>query len=128
MIPINSKHKGEQWEPVTNILYHKANPKFRDQIKSEGLRLMKGESYSLHSPEDNEPPAIFTYFGDWWEGYETGYFDDVWTIDITKINNIWFKDLQVGGWGTALVSYCNTIPPEALILLYEGSGEVDPNF
>ena len=128
MVPDNSKHKGEQWQPVTCEVYHKSNPKFREIIKVEGLKLMKGDSYACHSPEDTEPPAIFGYFGDMWEGYETGYLDDVWAIDITKIDHVWYKDLQVGGWGTALVTYHGTIPPSALVLLCIGTGEIDPNF
>lgn len=122
------KHKGEVWEPVTCYLYHKSNPINRTAILAEGLKLMKGDSYKCHSPEDCEPPAIFAYFGDMWEGYETGFYDDVWAIDIRKIEHVWFKDLQVGGWGTAVVTYHGTIPPEALSIMIEGTGAVDPNF
>lgn len=128
MIQKNSGHKGKEWKPVSCEVYHKSNPAFREAIKLEGLKLMKGDSYALHSPGDEHIPAIFAYFGDPFEGYETGYIDDIWCIDITKIPHVWFKDLQVGGWGTALVTYHGTIPPEALSLMAEGTGAVDPTF
>ena len=128
MILENSKHKGEVWDCIFMEVYHKSNPACREAIKTEGLKLMKGNSYACHSPEENEPPAIFAYYGDPFEGYETGYIDDIWCINTTKLPHTWFKDLQVGGWGTAIVTYDGTIPPEALILMYEGTGEVDPKF
>lgn len=116
-----NKHKGKRMFPTT--LYHKSNPMFREQIEKEGLKLMKGESYSLHSPEESSPLAIFAYFGDI-DYYDSTYDDDIWQIDVSKIPNVeWFLDNEVGGMiQSAVVTYQN-IPREAIKLIYKGTGK-----
>lgn len=118
-----SKHKGEIVKP--NKVYHKSNPKFRDLIDNEGLKTMKGDSYSAHSPEEGEQPAIFGYMGDDIKYYDSTYDDDVWLIDARKINNIWFYDKEVGSIDKLAVVTYTDIPRNAIELVYRGTGESD---
>jgi hypothetical protein len=109
------KHKGDKVTPT--IVYHKSNPFFRKEIERDGLKVMKGDSYLLHSPEDTEPPAIF---GKMDNTYDTTYDDDVWLIDCSMIGNEWFRDRESGY--NCVVTYDN-IPREAIDLIYKGTGD-----
>lgn len=113
------KHKGGSIPKDWLQIYHKSNPIFRDKIEVEGLLPMKGDSYMLHSPEDTEPAAIFGYYGDM-EYYDSTYDDDIWLIDLTKVNNEFFIDNEVGEY--AVVTYVG-IPREAILLIYKGTGK-----
>jgi hypothetical protein len=111
------KHKGER--VFKDIIYHKANPKFRDKIDKEGLKCMKGDSYSAHSPEESEIPAIFGYFSET-DPYDSTYDDDIWIINANKKMK-WYKDLEMGD-DTSVVTYDN-IPRNCIELKYKGTGK-----
>lgn len=115
-----SKHKGDKVNPKK--IYHKSNPIFREIIDKEGLKPMKGDSYSIHSPEKSEPPAIFGYFGDI-DYYDSTYDDDIWLIDTSKTDNEWFIDKQVGGHIQSGVLTYTPIPRSAITLVYKGTGK-----
>jgi hypothetical protein len=114
-----NKHQGELVHP--KIVYHKSNPIFRDKISEEGLKPMKGDSYSLHSPEESAIPAIFGYIGDI-DYYDSTYDDDIWEIksadDIT-----WYIDNEVGGNIKSAVMTYDSISKDKIRLLYKGTGK-----
>lgn len=109
------KHKGAIINP--NLVYHASNPFFRDLISIEGLKVMKGNSYSVYSPEESEPPAIF---GSIKNEYDSTWDDDIWLIDCSLCNNKWFTDKEFKNIG--VVTYEN-IPKEAISLIYKGTGK-----
>jgi hypothetical protein len=116
-----NKHKGKRMFP--KIVYHKSPPSVRKNIQKDGLKVMKGDSYMCHSPEESCPPAIFGYFGDI-DYYDSTWDDDIWEIDTKKIPEIeWFLDKEVGmAIQSAVVTYQN-IPKDAIKLIYKGSGK-----
>lgn len=116
-----NKHKGPEVQP--KLVYHKSNPIFRNLIDEQGLKVMKGDSYSCHSPEKECPPAIFGYVGDP-DCYDSTYDDDIWLIDTSEIpDHRWYIDLEVSGYiQSAVVTYEN-IPRRAIRLIYRGTGE-----
>lgn len=111
------KHQGPRMHPHT--VYHKSNPKFRETIERDGLVCMKGDSYSAHSPEEEEIPAIFGYTGDI-ESYDSTYDDDVWLIH-TNDDIVWYKDLEMGD-DQSVITYQN-IPRDHIKIEYKGSGK-----
>lgn len=116
-----SKHKGPMIYP--DIVYHKSNPIFRDSILKNGLIPQKGDSYSLHSPENNEPKAIFGYISKNNYEYDSTYDDDIYEIYTNKTNNEWFQDLQTSGTSQNTVVTYTSIPKEAIKLIYKGTGD-----
>jgi len=108
------KHKGDKVTPL--LVYHKSNPIFRMDIERFGLMVMKGDSYSCHSPENTEPPAIF---GNIDNSYHSTFDDDVWLIDCSLINNEWFRDKECDN--KCVVTYDN-IPRNVITLIYKGTG------
>ena len=114
-----NKHKGE----IVSLnkihkLYHQSNPFFRDIILKTGLKCMKGDSYSIHSPEEDCIPAIFAYRDDMY-GYDSSYDDDIYEILFNKIPNTWYVDNEAGNM--CLVTY-KDIPVSAIKLIYKGTG------
>jgi hypothetical protein len=115
-----SKHQGEKVK--VDQVYHKSNPKFRESIEKDGLKLMKGDSYSAHSPDETDPPAIFGYVGDI-DYYDSTYDDDIWSIDTKGLSNEWFIDKEVGGMIQSAVVTYSPIPRSAIKLIYKGTGK-----
>jgi hypothetical protein len=111
-----SKHKGDLTNPT--IVYHHSNPIFRDSIALQGLLPMKGDSYTCHSPSEDEPPAIFGCTN---QDYDSTYDDDIYRIDTSLCNNTWYKDNAVYG-GDCVVTY-EAIPLDAIELIYKGTGK-----
>lgn len=109
-----SKHKGSSINPT--IVYHKSNPVFRDKIALQGLLPMKGDSYSCHSPSDEDPPAIFACTD---QNYDSTYDDDIYSIDTSLCANNWFVDNEVCN---GVVTY-QPIPLDAIKLIYKGTGD-----
>ena len=114
-----NKHKGEPIYP--KIVYHKSAPTCRELINKEGLKVMKGDSYCLHSPEESCPPAIFGYVtGE----YDSTYDDDIWEIDTSKNSSInWFEDKETSCEDNKTVVTYQNIPREIIKLIYKGTGE-----
>lgn len=107
-----------------DIVVHKSNPMFRDNIMSEGLKVKDGECYKIYVGYGIQcKPAIFaTNSINERAWFDSTYDDDVWFIDTTKIPDVkWFIDRHFGSTKKHIVTFQN-IPSEALTLKYEGSG------
>jgi len=102
------------------ILYHTANPELRKAITQQGL-IPKQESWgkaigSDMNAELGDKLAIFVSNDG--KYYDSTYDDDVWAIDTSKVNNIWYKDEHyIGGAYTF-----EPISRNALKLIYKGTG------
>ena len=114
-------------EVVPNrYVYHTSNPIFRDKIFKEGL-IPKEKSESWLSDTKIDGKVIFAVNSDnekeWWD---SGYNDDIYRIDTSKLNNKWFLDpnFQEGIYkvenNTAVVTFEN-IPIDAIKLIYKGN-------
>ena len=108
-----------------DIVVHKSNPIFRDNIMSEGLKVKAGECYKIYVGYGTKcKPAIFatnsTNKRAW---FDSTYDDDIWFIDTTKIPNVkWYKDKHFESTKKHIVTF-QDIPSEALTLHYEGTGK-----
>ena len=107
------------------FLYHRSNPAFRNQIKTEGLKPQVGESYSLywddHFPGQEKVPLIFLFDGS--QLYDSTYDDDLVRVDTSLMNMEHLKpDPAFGGW---CYTYDLPIPPSAIKFLYNGTGSDD---
>ena len=106
------------------IVVHKSNPKFRDKIMENGLKVRAGECYKIYVGYGvNCKPAIFatnsTNKRAW---FDSTYDDDIWFIDTTKIPDVkWFKDRHFESRSKHIVTF-QDIPKEAITLKYEGTG------
>ena len=119
----------KQKTAIPEKLYHKGNPKFRDEILRDGLEPRVGECYSLFYTDnmgytkDELEPLVFLYDKNIQE-YDSTYDDDIYEIDTNKLDKDYlYKD-------KALPEYCYTykerIWPTALKLIHKGTG--DDNF
>jgi hypothetical protein len=102
------------------IVYHTSNPIFRETIDKEGL-IPKQESWgkaigSDMNAELGDRLAIFVSNDG--EHYDSTYDDDVWAIDTSKINNIWYKDKHYTGGAYTF----EPINRNVLKLIYRGTG------
>ena len=106
------------------IVVHKSNPKFRDKIMENGLKVRAGECYKIYVGYGVKcKPAIFatnsTNKRAW---FDSTYDDDIWFIDTTKIPDVkWFKDRHFESRSKHIVTF-QDIPKEAITLKYEGTG------
>ena len=101
--------------------YHTSNPMFRDSIDRDGL-IPQGKSENWLEGTKIEGKALFATLSenpsDWvnWD-----YDDDVWKIDLSKIDNVWHIDPNYNS-----IKYrwtAQPIPREAIELFHEGTGE-----
>jgi hypothetical protein len=109
---------------VGEYLYHRSDIKNRDSIKENGLfpktgvRRLGVDKYKID--------AIFaTDSSKKEEWFDSTFDDDCWRIDTSKIPDVvWYKDLNMGGYGSRNhhVMTLQSIPPDALQLIYEGTG------
>lgn len=129
----NEIHNSHLVETIPNrYVYHTSNPIFRDKISKEGL-IPKGKSESWLSDTKINGKVIFAINSDnkddWWD---SGYDDDIYRIDTSKINNKWFFDpnFQYGVYKTedneidAIITF-DPIPLNAIKLIYKGSFSLD---
>ena len=108
---------------LPNKLYHKSNPELREQISKEGLKVKVGDSYKAHYDDrDNLEPLIFMYDKNVKE-YDTTYDDDIWEIDLTKINKSKIKKDPEKNISHYCYIYSEDIPSDAIKLIYKGTGE-----
>jgi hypothetical protein len=126
-----SKSKDKEYSPAgkeitpNKIVIHKSNPKFRDKIIEQGLKVRAGECYKIYAGYGTKcKPAIFatnsTNKRAW---FDSTYDDDVWEIDTTMMPEIkWFKDRHYESSKKHIVTF-QDIPKEAIKLIYEGSGK-----
>lgn len=121
----------------SKLIYHTSNPIFRNDILKNGLIPKHGEGWLV---DDNiGGSAIFAVddIFDMISGakmeidtdigvvrkYNSGYDDDVWCIDTTKCNNVWYIDKNVGNGNSKEFIYTRTkIPSNCIKLIYKGNG------
>ena len=119
----NYSPAGKEVTP-NNIVVHKSNPRFRDNIMSEGLKAKAGECYRIYAGYGEKcVPAIFatnsTNKRAW---FDSTYDDDIWEIDTTMIPDVkWFKDRHYDSRSKHIVTFQN-IPKEAITLKHKGTG------
>lgn len=102
-------------------LYHTSNPIFRDKIAKEGL-IPKGKSEAWLSNTKIDGEVIFVVNSNK-ENYrfDSTYDDDIYIIDITKIDNKWYNDPNFND-SLHLITF-ERIPLESIKLIYKGTGE-----
>jgi hypothetical protein len=109
---------------TNRFVYHTSNPIFRDQIEEMGL-IPKGKSESWLSNTPIEGEVIFaTNSDDKKDWFNSTYDDDIYKIDTSKIDNIWYNDPNFG-WEdnkTYIITF-DKIPRSAIKLIYKGTGE-----
>jgi hypothetical protein len=108
---------------VNEFVYHSSNPHFKDEILKKGL-VPKGKSETWLSDTPIEGAVIFATNSDnkndW---FESGYDDDIYRIDTTKLENKWFLDPNFGDENNQHVITFEPIPLSALKLVHEGTGK-----
>lgn len=117
---------GKEPLEIPEKLYHKGNPKYRDDILKNGLEPRIGDSYSLFYTDnmgytkDELEPLVFLYDRNI-EEYDSTYDDDIYEIDTRKLDKDYLSKDK------ALPEYCYTyksrIWPHAFKLIYKGTGK-----
>ena len=108
-----------------DIVIHKSNPMFRDDILRDGLRTKTGECYKIYVGYGYKcQPAIFatnsTNKRAW---FDSTYDDDIWEINTRMIPDVkWYKDKHFGSVSKHMVTFQN-IPPDCLNLIKKGTGK-----
>lgn len=106
------------------MILHTGNPKFRNDILTNGLMPTVGDSYRLHwesiYPNVTPVPAVFAIeVTDVSDAYDSTYDDDIWEIiGIDRSSFVHDKAAYSG----CIVTY-DRIKPENLRLIYEGTGK-----
>ena len=122
----NYSPAGKEITP-NNIVIHKSNPVWRENILKTGLQVSAGECYKTYVGYGVKcKPAIFatnsTNKRAW---FDSTYDDDIWEINTEMIPDVkWYKDRHFESTKKHIVTFQN-IPSEALTLKYEGSGRND---
>jgi hypothetical protein len=127
----NSGNINENYSPAgkeitpNRIVIHKSNPKFRDIISNEGLKVRAGECYKIYAGYGEKCiPAIFaTNSINKRASFDSTYDDDVWEIDTEMIPDVkWYKDKHYESRSKHIVTFEN-IPADAITLKHEGTGK-----
>jgi hypothetical protein len=127
----NSGNINENYSPAgkkitpNKIVIHKSNPKFRDIISNEGLKVRAGECYKIYAGYGEKCiPAIFaTNSTNKRASFDSTYDDDVWEIDTEMIPDVkWYKDKHYESRSKHIVTFEN-IPADAITLKHEGTGK-----
>ena len=111
---------------VITKLFHKSPPTFRKSIKSNGLIPRIGDSYQLYygdSPhlKQHTKPCIFATNNPDKDFYDSTYDDDIWEINQEIAGVEW--ELDPAFDDENYVRTFDKIKPEALTLVYKGTGE-----
>ena len=114
-------------EELPKYVYHTSNPKFRKDIKKEGLT-PKGKSETWLSDTKIDGEVIFAISGDVENVWDSGYNDDLYRIDTTKLKNKWYKDPNFvdGVYKNQRIDAIITfepIPKNYIELIYKGTGD-----
>jgi hypothetical protein len=107
------------------IVIHKSNPKVRDKISNEGLKVRAGECYKIYAGYGEKCiPAIFaTNSTNKRASFDSTYDDDVWEINTEMIPDVkWYKDKHYESRSKHIVTFEN-IPVDAITLKHEGTGK-----
>lgn len=103
-------------------VYHTSNPIFRDKIGKEGL-IPKGRSEAWLTTTKIEGKVIFAINSDnprdW---FDSTYDDDIYRIDTTNLDNIWYNDPNFGFNEKYILTF-KKIPLSSIELIYEGTGK-----
>lgn len=120
---IFEKKFNQELVKVGNFVYHSSNPINRKSISEKGLLPKKGEQ-RLSDPNFKYGKAIFaTNSKNKRNWFDSTYDDDVFRIDTSKINNIWYEDKNMySEFQNLHILTFEPIPPEAIELIYKGSG------
>ena len=110
-------------EAKTNqYVYHASAPVFRDKIAKEGLLPQRGEQWLSDTAVEGK--AIFaTNSDDKKDWFDSGYDDDVYQIDTTKIDNKWYSDPNFAHSDHKHIFTFKEIPLSAIKLFHKGTGE-----
>lgn len=108
---------------VGRYLYHVAAPANRSRIEQDGIVPHRGEQWLSNTPIEGK--AVFaTNSEDKEHWFESGYDDDIWRIDSTKIPDVvWHPDPNITPQDYIWVYTHSLIPREAVELIKKGSGE-----
>jgi len=112
-------------EELNQFVIHKSNPKNRENILNNGLTPRAGDCYKTYAGYGVKcTPAIFaTNSTNKRAFFDPTYDDDIWYIDTTKIpKHKWYKDAHYESSKKHIVTF-EAIPPNALNLVYSGSGK-----
>ena len=108
-----------------NIVIHKSNPVWRENILKTGLQVSAGECYKTYVGYGVKcKPAIFatnsTNKRAW---FDSTYDDDIWEINTEMIPDVkWYKDRHFESSKKHIVTFEN-IPADAITLKHEGTGK-----
>jgi len=109
-----------------DIVIHKSNPVWRDNIELTGLQTSVGDCYQQHVGGDTEcRPSIFATDSTNEEDlFDSTYDDDIWVIDTECAGVTWYKDRHFdnGDYKHHIVTF-DDIPTECLKLVYKGTGK-----
>lgn len=107
-------------------VYHTSNPMFRDKISKQGL-IPKEKSETWLSDTKIDGKVIFAVNSDdkekWWD---SGYDDDIYKIDTSKLKNKWYFDpnYESGVYKkdniTAIITF-EKIPLNSIELIHKGT-------
>ena len=108
-----------------DVVIHKSNPMFRDDILRDGLRTKTGECYKIYVGYGYKcQPAIFatnsTNKRAW---FDSTYDDDIWVIDTEIAGVQWYKDAHFEGGDYKHIVTFDDIPVEAIKLVSKGTGQ-----
>ena len=120
----NYSPAGKEITP-NKIVIHKSNPKVRDKILNEGLKVRAGECYKIYAGYGEKCiPAIFaTNSTNKRASFDSTYDDDVWEINTEMIPDVkWYKDKHYESRSKHIVTFEN-IPVDAITLKHEGTGK-----
>ena len=120
----NYSPAGKEITP-NKIVIHKSNPKVRDKIIEQGLKVRAGECYKTYVGYGEKCiPAIFaTNSTNKRALFDSTYDDDVWEIDTEMIPDVkWYKDKHYESRSKHMVTFEN-IPANAITLKHEGTGK-----
>jgi hypothetical protein len=126
-MPFDSKklNEGTTGIRIPSLLYHKSNPANRKSIQLHGLIPQVGDSYKAHwDDRDDLAPLVFLYDVKKIRGgeYDTTYDDDIYRIDMSKLDEKYIaKDPD--SWMKGCFTYSAPIPPDAITLIYKGTGK-----
>ena len=120
----NYSPAGKEITP-NNIVIHKSNPVWRENILKTGLQASAGECYKTYVGYGVKcKPAIFatnsTNKRAW---FDSTYDDDIWEINTEMIPDVkWYKDRHFESSKKHIVTFEN-IPADAITLKHEGTGK-----
>lgn len=112
---------------LNKYVYHTSNPIFRNKISKEGLT-PKGKSETWLSDTKIDGKVIFAISGNVKDVWDSGYNDDLYRINTTKLKNKWYRDpnfvdgVYKNQRTDAIITF-ESIPKNSIELIYKGTGD-----